>query len=165
MLIRGKIEPEVLSYAACALECEGSLTLSRGVHSNKKTVMHNPCIAIANTDMRLIQFLQDTFGGSVYSEQPKKLSKKVIYRWKLWCNPCIEFLKLVFPYLKFKYTQAEVLIEFWERKRSLSFTERDVYWNRIKDLNKGKSPAETKRENSETNLRSDSPTLVETPVS
>lgn len=165
MLIRGKLEPEVLSYAASAWECEGCIYISRTIHTNTRTKMTCPCVNVANIDHRLVDFFLQTFGGHIYTETPKRLSKRVIYRWKLHANDAIEFLKLVLPYLKFKRERAKLAIEFWERKSKLSFAERDEYSLRLKALNQGKAPAETKRDDSELNLRSDSPTLVEMPVS
>lgn len=164
MLIRGKAEKEDLIYAACSLDCEGSITLcsllnKRGWHSSSIYV------SIANTDKKLIDFLSNVFGGSVYTESPKKLSKKLIYRWKLVSNQAAGFLQLVRPYMKLKGAQAELAIEFMRIKNTIPHSDKDAYAIRMRALNKGEPPAETKRENAEYNLQSDSPTLVEMPVS
>ena len=163
MPIRGKIKIEDIVYAACAFECEGSVTLSRG-YSPRGWYGCTPFISIANIDRRLVDWLQDNFGGHILSESPKKLSRRVIYRWKIYSSYCIEFLQLVLPYLKFKQDRAALVIDYWTKRDNLSNAQKDEYWLRLKALNKGESPAETKRENAETNLRSDSPIPVETPV-
>jgi hypothetical protein len=164
MLIRGKIEREDLVYAACAFECEGSITFSRSITS-KGWYQITPFVSIANVDDRLVNWLQSKFGGHILTEQPKKLSKRVIYRWKVYSGYCVDFLNLVLPYLKFKQDRVKLVIDFWANRSTLSRTQKDNYWLRLKALNKGESPAETKRNDAETNLQSDSPTLVETPVS
>jgi hypothetical protein len=150
-------------YAACALECEGSITHSRSI-TKQGWPQHCLAISIANINRDFIQFFLDKFGGNIYSESPKKLSKRTIYRWKIFANQAIGFLKLVRPYMKFKDKQADLAFEFYEVKAGLTKDQKDGYWLRMKALNKGESPAETNRESVETNLRSDSPTLVETPV-
>lgn len=122
-------------------------------------------ISVANTDKNLMQLFLDTFGGTCYTEHPKKLSKKVIYRWKVCANKAVEFLKLVRPYMLMKGRQADLAVLFQKERRKLSIEEKDTYWKQMKALNRGESPAETKREETEPNLSNDSPTLVETPVS
>lgn len=164
MLIRGKAKTEDLIYAACAFECEGCVYISRCFQKGKY-LHHDPCMNIANIDKRLVDWLHDTFGGYIYTEQPKRLSKRVIYRWKLHSRHAIDFLKLILPYLKFKRERAEIAIELWTLKPNLSPSQRDEYWLRLKALNQGRPPAETKRNDSELNLRNDSPTLEEIPVS
>ena len=163
MLTRGKIETEKLAYAAALLECEGSLTVSRG--GKWKTVSLH--ISIANTDKRLVDFLQETFGGNIYAEAPRGLSKRLIYRWKIFSNQAVEFLRLVRPYMRIKTKQADLGIAMQDARheKRFSFQEAEYFWQTMKALNRGESPAETKRENAETNLRCDSPTLAETPVS
>lgn len=159
------MEPIVLSYAAAALECEGSISISRYI--DRKNWHHADVhISIANTNYNLMEFMSKHFGGRVNSEEPKKLSKKKIYRWKTYSNKAIVFLKLVRPYMILKAEQADLAIEY-QQKRSpnMPHSEKDMYWKRMKALNKGESPAETNREDVGTNLRSDSPTLVETQVS
>jgi hypothetical protein len=158
MLIRGKESLEAIIYAAAGVDCEGSITLMRNVN---KRGYHTSGIfvAVANVDKRFIDFYTENFGGHVLIEQPKKLSRQQIYRWKIYGHNAAEFLRLIKPYLKIKEDRANLAIWFDENKTSLSYKERDNIWLLMKDLNKGLPPAETKREEAGTNLLSDSPTL------
>lgn len=152
MLIRGKSELEILVYAACAFECEGSITFSRSV-TKQNWYQLTPFVSIANVDLRFIQFFIDNFPkGKAYPEEPKKLSKKVIWRFKLFSSYCIEFLQLIRPYLKFKQERVDLVLEYWACRKTLTREQKDVYWEKLKALNRGETPAETKRNDTETNL-------------
>jgi hypothetical protein len=163
---REDLTVEDLAYAAAALECEGSITLSRAI-TPKGHSMCSIVISIANTNQNLVTWLQQTFGyGAIYREEPKRLSKRPIYRWKLAATKALDFLLSVRPYMKMKCAQADLAIEFQQDRNDHKRTREvnDSYWLRMKSLNRGESPAETKRVDAETNLRSDSPILEKTPV-
>lgn len=164
MLTRRKLEIDDLTYAAAALDCEGSISLSRSI--DKRGWHHcDVVVSIANTNVILVEFLKSTFGGRIHSESPKGLAKRLIYRWKISSLQAAGFLKLVLPYMKLKVAQADLAITYQSERDCLDNTAKDIYWQTMKALNRGEAPAETKRENAESNRRSDSPTLVETPVS
>ena len=165
MSTRGKIELEDLGYAAAALECEGSITLSRNITKQGWHQMH-VVVSIANVNRIFVEWFVIYFlEGHIYSEVLRKLSKQTIYRWKVFSSKAINFLKLVRPYMKFKGPQADLAIEMQSgRPAKLTREYKDSCWQRMKALNRGESPAETERKELETNLISDSPILPETVV-
>lgn len=163
-LIRGKASTESLIYAAACFDCEGSVTLSRNVRNNG---WHTTAIflCIANIDWNFISFFVDTFGGNVVTEAPVKLSKRTIYRWKLYVRDARDFLEMVLPYLKIKQERAKFAIWFVDNKHLLTVKQRDECWQQMKAMNRGELlPAETNRKDVGPNLRSDSPILQETVV-
>lgn len=164
MLTRGKVKVEDLAYAAASLDCEGFITISRHINSKGWQEM-SVRIGIANTNYKLMRFLLDNFGGREHAESPRKLAKRVIYRWQLSALKATSFLKLIRPYLKLKSAQADLALKFQEVKIDLSRKERDQYWLSIKALNSGEPPAETERQKAELNPLCYSPTLAETQVS
>jgi hypothetical protein len=116
-------------------------------------------ISIANVNKHFINFFTETFGGSVLEETPKKLSRQLIYRWKIYGYQAAEFLEAIRPYLKIKRKQADLAIWFVTAKKDLTYAQRDEIWQEMKALNRGESPAETKRIETGSNPLSDSPTL------
>lgn len=161
MPIRGKESTEALVYAACAVDCEGSITLMRHV-SRKGYHSSGIFVSIANVNRQFIDFFRATFGGSVLEESPKKLSKQLIYRWKIYGYAASEFLAQIRPYLLIKFKQADLAMWFVRTKKDLTYAQRDDAWREMKQLNNGsKPPAETKRVEAGSNLLSDSPTLSE----
>jgi hypothetical protein len=153
------MELGTLNYAACGLDCEGSITISHSYTKQGWLAMHL-IVAVANIDRSFVEFYQNNFGGRIYSEEPKKLSKRLIYRWKVNSNEALKFLETVRPYLKIKGDRADLAI-LWQKsnRRVMSREKRESFWLTMKALNKGESPAETKRIDAGTNLRNDSPTL------
>ena len=134
MLTRGKTLTEELSYAACALDCEGSVTLSRTAPKPKQVNLH-VAISIANTNKILVDFLHSTFGGNVYSESPRGLSKKVIYRWKIHSCQAAEFLRKVHPYVRLKRKQVGLALfaqNLLSSGRVLSHAAKDGLWQAMK---------------------------------
>lgn len=160
-LIRGKASTESLVYAAACFDCEGSVTLSRNV-TNRGFHSTSIFLSIANIDMNFINFFVTEFGGSVVTEAPVKLSKRTIYRWKLYVKDARDFLEMILPYLKIKQDRARFAMWFVDNKHTLSNADRDACWQKMKAMNRGESPpAETNRKDVGTNQRSDSPILEE----
>jgi hypothetical protein len=160
MLTRRKPETEDIIYAACALDCEGNISLSR--RFNGTVPSWTLKVGIANTNPALTNFLLECFGGHVHTEAPVKLSKRIIYRWQLHATNAADFLNFVLPYLKLKGQQAAIGLAFQKLRKALSLGEQADLYEQVKALNKGEAPAETKRVDVEYNPRSDSPILKET---
>jgi hypothetical protein len=160
MLTRRKPELEDIIYAASALDCEGNVSLSR--RYNGTVPSWTLKVGIANTNPALTDFLLSCFRGHVHTEAPVKLSKRIIYRWQIHAANAADFLRIVFPYLKLKKAQAELGLFFQENRKCLDLSQQAEVYERIKSLNKGEAPAETKRVNGERNPQSDSPILKET---
>jgi len=160
MPIRRKPLKEDLIYAASALDCEGNVSISK--RFNKDVPSYSVKIGIANTIAILTDFLLECFGGHVHTEMPKKLSKRIIYRWQLHGENASNFLKDVLPSMKLKTRQAETAVFFHTNRKRLSLEQQEKLHQYVKALNRGEVPAETKREDVEEILRSDSPIPVET---
>lgn len=108
-----------LVYLAGLFDGEGTVEVRLAERSNR-----TPCwtvrIAITNTDGRVIHWLVDTFGGKVYS--PKRVkSNKIVYQWSLSARPNKELIKELFPFLKIKKIQVEMLLEFLDLMGSTGY--------------------------------------------
>jgi hypothetical protein len=98
------------AYVAGLIDGEGSIGISRVTKpQNKKQIGHNARIRIAMTDKDIIFWLKDSFGGyATYLKRP--------YPWKdCYCwtiresNTVKRFLDKIYPYLKVKKKQAEIM--------------------------------------------------------
>jgi hypothetical protein len=68
-------------------------------------------LIVANTDLRLIRWLCETFGGSFYFSHPKsrqKVSNRVCHSFRLFEKRAAVVLARIMPYLICKREQAEV---------------------------------------------------------
>lgn len=106
-------DPTILAYAAGIVDGEGCIN-SNGIkpESNKLGSIR---VAVSNTDRRVIEWLQENFGGSIY-DYPQT-EKRNYYSWQVFCKKAELFLRAICPYLIIKQEQAEVAIELRNLKR------------------------------------------------
>lgn len=86
---------EELAYAAGLFDGEGSISLVR----QKNNRSHSPQLSIASTDREVLDWLQERFGGSIVTKQPRHANHLVSYDWRLTDRRALNFLKLIRPYL------------------------------------------------------------------
>ena len=118
-----------LAYLAGIIDGEGSVFIERGLklRPQQKSPSYVPRISIANTDIRLMDWLKESFGGSV-SRAKRDGNWRDSYCWQITHHRAIELARMVMPYLKLKGVQAYVLSCF----------EYEAYWS------KGGKPEDTK---------------------
>lgn len=66
------------------------------------------------------------FGGSVTSRIAKVGRKRKFWTWCVSCNDAKLFLEKILPYLKFKYLQAKIAME-WQKNRPATFSYKGRY--------------------------------------
>lgn len=104
-----------LAYAAGIVDGEGTISLFRCGKSNHSLSL---TVAVSNTNMWLVQWLKFAFGGNAYlARDGQGTNKKDVYTWGIYSLPALEFLKLVYPYLRLKKPQAEIAIKFLEMRK------------------------------------------------
>lgn len=136
---------EELVYAACAIDCEGCICLSRGKNYNRRSEEYhnyNGKIIVGNTNRVLIDWLYETFGGLRQVRLQSHSSKfKDCYLWTLYGKAAIAgFLQTIRPYLKMKTEQADLMLEFIALGNVSNPGLREEFFQRMKALNlKGKS--------------------------
>ena len=71
-------------------------------------------LMVVNTDLRLICWLKENFGGSVSARNRKSFKKewKDCYSWSIYCSQAGRLIALVYPYLIVKKQQAEIVIAY-----------------------------------------------------
>jgi hypothetical protein len=84
-----------LAYAAGLFDGEGSISLVR----QKNNRSHSPQVSVASNDCEVLGWLQERFGGSIVTKQPRKPTHSVSYDWRLTDRRALAFLTLIRPYL------------------------------------------------------------------
>ena len=88
---------EYLVYTAGLFDGEGTITLSKSKQSDK---FRHPVVSITSTSRELIDFLKDSFGGTIVNQKTYKEHYKQSWSWRLSYDRAIEFLEQVRPFMK-----------------------------------------------------------------
>ncbi len=91
------------AYFAGFLDADGCIILKQGKY---------PGLAIANTNLEVLQWFQDTIGYGHINTQDK--SNKPTHQYKLASNGMRVVLPKVIPYLKVKKKKAELMVAYME---------------------------------------------------
>lgn len=102
--LKSDLKETDLIYAAGFLDGEGCFELLGPAHKS--------CIRIKvyNSYKPVIDWFLETFGGSYYNAG--RMSIKPMYAWSITGENCVNFCKLIIPFLKEKKRQAEIIVEF-----------------------------------------------------
>ena len=143
-----KLSETEAAYIAGFIDGEGSIGLSdRGKEARKtRDLIYIMKISISNTNRDVLEWIRLKIGfGSIYTARKGNNKHKQSYQWAIVGRRCVDLLEWIYPYLKVKRLQAEVLFEFAESMRppgNVKFwfkedalVERQSLKNRITDLN------------------------------
>lgn len=108
-----KLESWQLAYVAGIIDGEGCLNLSK--QSKRKDI--SPTIMTNMTNAKCIHLLHDMTGVGNFYEYIQPKPRKVTYRWVVRSRLEIYLLlKALQPYLLVKEKQANIMLEFVERR-------------------------------------------------
>lgn len=91
-------------------------------------------INVGNTVKEPLEFLKKTFGGTIYEYQPKGNTKN-LYRWYIYREERMRFLKCILPYLRVKTEQVLLGTEFVITSHK-DKDKRDTITKEMRELNK-----------------------------
>jgi hypothetical protein len=104
-----------LAYMAGIMDGEGTFYIGNYSGNRKNGDKHyQTVIAICSTDQCLIDWLFNTFGGSIRQYTPNQMAKnarKQVYRWQATSNRLFHICEEILPYLVIKKRQCEIMIE------------------------------------------------------
>ena len=124
------ITTENLAYLAGLLDGDGSITLKR---VNKHKASFKLLIFVANTNMPVLKWIQNKFGGKIYVYDRQDGIRKPLGKWHTFTNNAYTVLKQIYPYLIIKKEHAKLAINFVEKlNRDASWHEE--YANNFKKL-------------------------------
>lgn len=99
------------AYVAGFVDGEGYISLKRGNSKESKYVFYTPVITVSSTVESIIYWLKESFGGWYYPSKPKNGKNwKDQYRWTLTGKNLRPFLQTIYPYLRIKKKQCELVL-------------------------------------------------------
>jgi hypothetical protein len=104
-------KPTEIDWARLAAFIDGEGT----IFIQKRKRAHCLTLIVANTDNRLIKWLQDNFGGNVYFSHSKKQRfecNTICYSWRVFEERAEAILRRVHPYMICKAEQAEAALNY-----------------------------------------------------
>lgn len=115
------------AYLAGIVDGEGSIYIGAFSTNPKTGTPHYQTnIEVNNTDVGLINWLVDVFGGKTLSYTPNqtpKNSRRPVYRWIASGNRVTHLCEIMLPYLVIKKRQAEIMLKMRETfKRTGAYT-------------------------------------------
>ena len=75
-------------------------------------------VSAGSTNHWILELLRFQFEGKVYLRKPQELSRKPFWQWNVQNRQALRFLKTIAPYLKLKKAEADIAIQ-WQEKRHM----------------------------------------------
>lgn len=169
------------AYIAGFVDGEGYIGLIRnkGRQMFRRIDYYVAVLKVGNTNKDIIYWLKNSFGGTIWIRNPKdNQNKKIAYLWTLDNKNLIPFLDKIYPYLRIKRKQVEIVRKLKDtiNRKSYSFPERiarnggrfisktlnndvadyrEKLYKEIRILNKRGNPLHCERLNKETSLNNE----------
>lgn len=100
------------AYLAGFFEGEGCFNIRINHPKKKPEASHYMCrICITNTNLELIQWIMENFGGN-YHKRTRNPNCKDVYHWSISGPPMVNLLHAIYPYLRGKRPHADVMLRF-----------------------------------------------------
>lgn len=109
-----KINNNDLAYIAGLVDGEGCID---SIPSQEK--YHYIRVRTCNTNAKVIYWMKDIFGGSVYMQKGKNKGYKNVFIHSVTCVQAIKLLKRIYKFLRIKKEQAKVGLKFEKFKGNL----------------------------------------------
>jgi hypothetical protein len=137
-----------LAYLAGFMDGEGSFSIVKTYQivkavdgTKSKNARYHLHIKIANTNLPVLQWIVDNFGGTVYTKKNWKAEWKQRYDWTITKNSRMEaFILGILPYLIIKREQAKIALDFTRLHGQEVPEERDRLRRLMLQLNDSSQP-------------------------
>lgn len=107
------LESTELAYAAGIIDGEGCIRVNK-----QGTRRHVVRVHVTNTDLRLVNWLRERFGGYIWTEDGHYMpNAKIRHVWEVSALKAAAFLEIVYPYLMLKKEQAEIALALQATKQ------------------------------------------------
>ena len=104
-----------VAYIAGFFDGEGCIRIKRASQGGNSYYIW---VAITNSNKSILDYIADIFGGSV--KKAEKTPNKTIYHLLITSSEATDMLKILLGFLREKKEQAELAINFHEKKEWLS---------------------------------------------
>lgn len=109
----------IYAYLAGVIDSDGYITIKRlsyniRVAKDSTNATYSEMVGIKQTSNEAIVLINELFGGHLGIEKPNTPNGKPLYRCQLTNKKAVEFIKCIYPYLRIKKKQAEILLRLRE---------------------------------------------------
>ncbi len=114
---------QFIIYAAGLFDGEGYIVINKTLRpKEKRAPQYLLLIGITMTDLPPLELFKENFGGYLFKGKKawNHLSKRPVYRWTLYAQKAVDFLKTIYPYTILKKPQIEIGIEFQKHKNGIN---------------------------------------------
>ncbi len=130
-------------YLAGIIDGEGSIQIEiQKKCESRKINYYSVRLIIVNTDIELMIWLENNFGGK-FSMRKKIENRKQCYKWNVFSHKAVEILEACHPYMIVKEKHARLLLQFMNLKPKDEYyltpkviTQRENLYITLKNLNK-----------------------------
>ena len=134
-----------LAYIAGIMDADGFFTISKSTYAirvtkDSKNPTYSERIGIKQVNSEAIQIIYDNFGGYFRIEKPSTVNGKPLYAVELRNIKANTFLNAIYPYLKIKKKQADILIQLRQslsegKKQKIKIMQKDR-WGNMREFTK-----------------------------
>lgn len=101
---------EKIIYLAGIIDGEGYIGIN--LQKQKKCNRYRIRLCVCNTNLELLTWLVDNFGGGIYEKRVYKSNHSKSFNWSVGDKSAEEILTVVYPYLIIKKKQAELALAY-----------------------------------------------------
>ena len=141
------------AYIAGFIDGEGYIGLEFREHNGIRSDL-TPRIVISNSDKKILEWIQQKFGGYI-SQRQENPKWKISYKLRFNSQETINLLLATYKFLRVKKGQALLALHSWtNKKRNIKqfqgyldkneLERREQWYMQMKQMNRRGSPAETK---------------------
>ena len=100
------------AYLAGFVDGEGHISIYPYVRKDRDNqVYYKVNFKVANTNQKLIESFKASYGGWIYTQNKDHIGHKTLYTWSLDSKNAELVLQAVYPYLRIKRRQCELVLE------------------------------------------------------
>jgi hypothetical protein len=146
---KGKITETQMAYLAGMIDGDGHVGVYKTM--GRSNMRYRARVCVINTDVRLINWLLEVFGGFVKNNKSKNKNHKDRFVWQLADNDADEVLSLIRPFLVIKAEQTDLVLAYRKLQKisktkpgytNISTDTRELVYQTMKQLNR-RGPSES----------------------
>jgi hypothetical protein len=108
-----ELTKEEIGYIAGIIDGEGIIRIARFQQTRRALgSFYRVVVSVANSDLRLMAWLNERLGGSVYRSRKGIAGQKTVWYWQLGTSSLVPFLRKIGMFLVVKGKQAALVHEF-----------------------------------------------------
>lgn len=121
------------AYAAGVVDAEGCLAIAKS--NDPRGPIYSARVVVSNRAKELTSYFSHHFGGYTTVSKPRKENHNINYLWHLSSGQHTErFLSQIYPHLRYKKEQADILFEYLHMGRTPDPEKREELYQRSKIL-------------------------------